>query len=148
MAEAREQNRKLHAAKTANEANEALKPRDEIARFNAALAVANEAFGDLSRPVRRAIYENFGNGDFYRPEDPYEAEEAEKARKNDLLTYDEDAGGYEPNYSDPSVGKAFEAVEEVFSSDWKGDLEDWFRSHYKKNFVARSQAVWEALNLM
>lgn len=147
--ELEEQNRALHNAKTIAEANAATAPRSEIARFEAAAEAAAEAVNSFNRPVCMALYEDLGRNDYYRPEQfSGEAEDAERAYRDDLLSYDEDEGGYSPNYEDPAVGEARDALAELFHMNWSDDLEDWFRNKYRKRLAAKSLPVWEALALV
>jgi hypothetical protein len=142
------QNRDLHAAKTAKEADAAIAPDDEIDRFRLAVKAATAALKELPYVVREAIYEDYGNNDLYRP-DPHsdDSEGADQARKDDILQYNAEDGGYYPNRDDPSVQDAYDAIEDLFEVDWSEDLEDWFRREYRKNFAKGTQAVWEALAL-
>jgi hypothetical protein len=129
--------------------DDAIAPKDEVAKFNIAVRAASETLGGLPRAVRLAIYEEIGNGGLYRPEQMSdEAEEVERALRADLLTYDDETGAYEPNRDDPSIEKAYDAVAEVFGGGWSDDLTGWFRSAHKKNLRVQSQAAWEALGLL
>jgi hypothetical protein len=101
------------------------------------------------RQVCMALYEDFGRNDYYRPEQfSSEADDAEQAYRNDLLSYDEDVGGYTPNYGDPTVSEARDALVELFHVSWSDDLEEWFRNTYRKRLVAKSLPVWEVLHLI
>ncbi len=146
--ELREQNRRLLAAKTADQAVRALAPPDEIARFQSAVRDAKELMDGLSRAVRTAIYEDHANDQPYRPARPSsEAADAERALRQDLLTFNEESG-YFPNDGDPTIEAALGALSEVFEVHWSPDLKAWFRNNYNKNFTASSQPVWEALGLL
>lgn len=147
--ELEEQNRSLHEAKTAGEADAAIAPNGEVARFESAAETAADAVSSLSRPVRMALYEDLGRNDYYRPERfSSEADDAKRAHRNDLLWYHEDDGGYSPNYEDPAVSEARDALTDLFDVSWSEDLKGWFRNNHRKRFAAKSLPVWEALDLV
>ena len=143
-----EQNLALHAAKTADEAAAALAPHSEIERFEVVAQAASEAMACLSSAVRRALYEDLGQGQSYQPDESSgDLEDAERARREDLLAYDEDEG-YSPNYKDPQVAEARYALDELFYGDWSGDFGGWFQERYRKRWTAESLTVWKALGLV
>lgn len=147
--ELEEQNRALHAAKTVGEADAAIAPKGEIARFEAAARAAAAAVSSLSWPVRMALYEDVGRSDCFRPETfSSDAEDAEQAYREDLLTYDDDNVGYSPNYEDPAVGDAQEALLDLFQVNWGDELQEWFRGKYQKRLAVKSLPVWKVLHLV
>jgi hypothetical protein len=147
--ELEEQNRALHTAKTADEADAAMAPKDEIEQFDELSKAAAETVRLLSRAVRLALYEDLGRSEYYRPDAfSSDAEDAERAQRDDLLAYDEDDGGYTPNYDDPAMGDAREALVSLLHSHWSDDFEQWFRTKYRKRWAANSLPVWDALKLV
>lgn len=146
----RDQLAEVAAAKTREQLDAATRPRGSaIQAFEAAAEVAQNALERFTGGVREALYEELGQGELYRPEQySSRQEEAELARRDDLLGFDEDNGGYYLNTDDPQIDEAVQAVNALFDREWSDDVATWFMSTYKKRLSVKVRATWVALDLL
>jgi len=150
LREVRDRLGEVTAAKNMEMLEEATRPRGNvIEQFEAAAEAASDALSGFTYGVREAIYEELGQRKLFRPDQfGSHQEDAEIALRDDLLKYDEDNGGYYLNTDDPGIEEAVGAVNELFDRDWGEEVEQWFKSTYKKRLSVRVRAIWVALDLL
>ncbi|MCU1685400.1 MAG: hypothetical protein JWQ81_6139 [Amycolatopsis sp.] len=142
------QNKRIVAAKTAEEVREAALPEDEIERFHVLQSAMIKAFRKISPIVHDAIWNKTQNQLLEWPhaaKDEGRHDEATKAlQQGHLVDTLEDL---DANLEFPDVNEAYAAAKAlaVFMKEVTPEFDEWFRSEYNVPANLEYKHVWDAI---
>jgi hypothetical protein len=141
----------LKVAKDAVTVRKILKPKTEVAEFEALRDTAAKLLGNIPSSARDAVYWDMRGEDMPLPnayEDKWAFDEAERARIEGWLVLSSDDEQLRPNIEMGKVRRAVEAVLELQKFMDSGDrteaFTEWFLEEYDEMPLdLRNKALWE-----